>query len=112
MIARSDFYPRLIDALPGMAELKAGDGHVDVLTPRAGDIAQIIRAPAMLSGLVFEEDPDSAARLDDTLRDAALEHVDALPLLQHALHTLYERRTEAGELTFRSYREKIGRAHV
>lgn len=105
MIARSDFYPRLIDALPGLAELKAGDGHVDVLTPRAGDIAQIIRAPATLAGLVFEEDPDSAARLDDTLRDAALEHVDALPLLQHALHTLYERRTEAGELTFRSYRE-------
>ena len=104
MIARSDFYPRLIDALPGLAELKASDGHVDVLTPRAGDIAQIIRAPAMLAGLVFEEDPDTAARLDDTLRDAALEHADALPLLQHALHTLYERRTEAGELTFRSYR--------
>lgn len=105
MITRSDFYPRLIDALPGLAELKASDGHVDVLTPRAGDIAQIIRAPAMLAGLVFEEDPDTAARLDDTLRDAALEHADALPLLQHALHTLYERRTEAGELTFRSYRE-------
>jgi len=105
MITRSDFYPRLIDALPGLAELKASDGHVDVLTPRAGEIAQIIRAPAMLAGLVFEEDPDTAARLDDTLRDAALEHVDALPLLQHALHTLYERRTEAGELTFRSYRE-------
>ncbi|PIX60548.1 MAG: transcriptional regulator [Lysobacterales bacterium CG_4_10_14_3_um_filter_64_11] len=105
MIARSDFYPRLIAAVPGLAELKAGDGHVDVLTPRAGEIAQIIRAPAMLAGLVFEDDPDSAARLDDTLRDAALEHVDALPLLQHALHTLYERRTEAGELTFRSYRE-------
>lgn len=105
MIARSDFYPRLISALPGLAELKAGDGHVDVLTPRAGDIAQIIRAPATLAGLVFEEDPDTAARLDDTLRDAALEHVDALPLLQHALHTLYERRTEAGELTFRSYHE-------
>ncbi len=104
MIARSDFYPRLIDALPGLAELKASDGHVDVLTPRAGEIAQIIRAPAMLAGLVFEEDPDTAARLDDTLRDAALEHADALPLLQHALHTLYERRTEAGELTFRSYR--------
>ncbi|PKM05881.1 MAG: transcriptional regulator, partial [Gammaproteobacteria bacterium HGW-Gammaproteobacteria-7] len=105
MIVRSDFYPRLIDALPGLAELKASDGHVDVLTPRAGDIAQIIRAPAMLAGLVFEEDPDTAARLDDPLRDAALEHADALPLSQHALHTLYERRTEAGELTFRSYRE-------
>lgn len=105
MIARSDFYPRLIEAMPQIVELKAGDGHVDVLTPRPGEIAQIIRAPAMLAGLVFEEDAETSARLDDTLRDAALEHADALPLLQHALHTLYERKTESGELTFRGYRE-------
>ena len=105
VIARSDFYPRLIEAMPAIVELKAGDGHVDVLTPRPGEIAQIIRAPAMLAGLVFEEEAETSARLDDTLRDAALEHVDALPLLQHALHTLYERKTASGELTFRGYRE-------
>ncbi|MBA3487306.1 MAG: winged helix-turn-helix domain-containing protein, partial [Lysobacter sp.] len=70
MITRSDFYPRLIEAVPELVERKAGDGHVDVLTPRPGEIAQIIRAPAMVAGLVFEEDHESYARLDDTLRDA------------------------------------------
>ena len=105
MIVRSDFYPRLIEAIPTIADLKSGHGHVDVLKPRPGEIAQIIRAPALLAGLVFEEDAETAARLDDTLRDAALEHADALPLLQHALHTLYERRTDAGELSFASYND-------
>lgn len=105
MVTRSDFYPRLIETVPELVERKAGDGHVDVLTPRPGEIAQIIRAPAMVAGLVFEEDAESHARLDDTLRDAASEHVDALPLLQHTLQALYERRTESGELSFSAYRE-------
>lgn len=105
MVVRSDFYPRLIEAIPAIADLKSGHGHVDVLKPRPGEIAQIIRAPALLAGLVFEEDGETSARLDDTLRDAAMEHADALPLLQHALHTLYERRTDAGELSFAAYNE-------
>lgn len=105
MVTRSDFYPRLIETVPELVERKAGDGHVDVLTPRPGEIAQIIRAPAMVAGLVFEEDHETYARLDDTLRDAASEHVDALPLLQHTLQALYERRTGSGELSFSAYRE-------
>ncbi|MDQ3287559.1 MAG: winged helix-turn-helix domain-containing protein [Pseudomonadota bacterium] len=105
MVARSDFYPRLIEAMPEVIERKGGDGHVDVLTPRRGEIAQIIRAPATVAGLVFEEDRESSARLDDVLRDAAAEHDDALPLLQHTLQALYERRTDSGELTFGAYRQ-------
>jgi eukaryotic-like serine/threonine-protein kinase len=105
MIARSDFYPKLIEAMPAIAERKAGDGHLDVLTPRPGEIAQIIRLPAMLAGLTFEEDAQTLSRLDDVLRDAAAEHPDALPLLQHTLQALYERKTEAGELRFSAYRD-------
>jgi DNA-binding winged helix-turn-helix (wHTH) protein/tetratricopeptide (TPR) repeat protein/energy-coupling factor transporter ATP-binding protein EcfA2 len=105
MIARSDFYPALIAALPGMVGRKAGDGHIDVLAPNAGEIAQIIRMPASLAGLTFEEAPGSATRLDDTLRDAAIDQPDALPLLQHTLKALYERRSENGTLTFSAYRE-------
>lgn len=105
MVARSDFYPKLIEAVPTIAERKSGDGHIDVLTPRPGEISQIIRMPAILAGLGFEENPQTLARLDDVLRDAAIQHPDALPLLQHTLQALYERRDEAGTLTFAAYHE-------
>lgn len=105
MVTRSDFYPKLIEAVPAIAERKAGDGHIDVLTPRPGEIAQIIRMPAILAGLGFEENPQTLARLDDVLRDAATQHPDALPLLQHTLQALYERRDDTGTLTFAAYHE-------
>lgn len=105
MVTRSDFYPKLIEAVPAIAERKAGDGHIDVLTPRPGEIAQIIRMPAILAGLGFEENPQTLARLDDVLRDAATQHPDALPLLQHTLQALYERRDDNGTLTFAAYHE-------
>ncbi len=105
MITRSDFYHKLVESLPTVAERKQGDGHVDVLTPRPGEIAQIIRVPALRAGLSFEQEPQTLVRLDDTLRDAALAQPDALPLLQHTLQMLYERRSESGLLTYSAYRE-------
>lgn len=108
MLTRSDFYPRLIEAVPAIAELKASDGHLDLLTPRVGEIGQIIRAPAALAGLSFEEDPDTSTRLDDVLRDAAAHHPETLPLLQHTLQALYDRQADGGLLTLRAYRELGG----
>jgi eukaryotic-like serine/threonine-protein kinase len=105
MTVRSDFYPKLSEAVPELAQRKGGDGHVDVFTPRRGEIAQIIRTPALLAGLSFEEDAQTLMRLDDVLRDAASEHPDALPLLQHTLQSLYERRDAAGVLSFAAYRD-------
>ncbi len=105
MIVRGDFYLALVEAYPEIAERKLGEGHFDVLTPRPGEIAQIIRTPAALAGLTFEEDPQTAEHLDDVLRDAANAHADALPLLQHTLQALYERRSDDGELRFDAYRE-------
>jgi eukaryotic-like serine/threonine-protein kinase len=105
MIARSDFYPKLMEAMPAIAERKAGDGHLDILAPRTGEIAQIIRLPAMLAGLNFEEHRQTALRLDDVLRDAAAQHLDALPLLQHTLQSLYERRDDTRTLGFDAYRD-------
>ncbi len=105
MVVRGDFYLALIEAYPEIAERKLGEGHFDVLTPRSGEIAQIIRSPAALAGLVFEEDPQTAEHLDDVLRDAANAHADALPLLQHTLQALYERRSDDGELRFEAYRD-------
>ncbi|KTF35044.1 winged helix-turn-helix domain-containing protein [Xanthomonas vesicatoria] len=104
MLTRSDFYPRLIDALPDIVELKRGDGHVDLLPPRDGEIGQIIRVPAAMAGLRFEEEHDSLSRLDDVLRDATARQPDALPLLQHLLHALHAQRSHDGLLTFAAYR--------
>jgi eukaryotic-like serine/threonine-protein kinase len=107
MIARSDFYPKLIEALPELVERKAGGGHLDVLIPLRGEIADIIRKPANCAELKFEVDPLHLTRLDDELLQAALVQPDALPLLQHTLQTLYDLKNEKYELTFAAYR-KIG----
>lgn len=104
MIVRGDFYPALIEALPGIADRKGGDGHIDAQAPTIGEIAQIVRLPAHVAGLSFEEDAESGARLDDVLRDAAVGRPDTLPLLQHTLHALYEQREADGTLTFAAYR--------
>lgn len=105
MIARGDFYLKLIEALPALAELKAGDGHLDVMAPRYGEIGEIIRSPAWKADLSFETDPETRTRLDDALRDAALSQPDALPLLQHTLQTLYEHRNDQRQLTFAAYND-------
>ena len=103
MVTRGDFYLKLIEALPALAELKAGDGHLDVMAPRYGEIGEIIRSPAWKADLSFETDPETRTRLDDALRDAALSQPDALPLLQHTLQILYERRNSQQQLTFAAY---------
>jgi eukaryotic-like serine/threonine-protein kinase len=104
MLVRSDFYPKLIQALPGMAERKSGNGHLDLLPPLPGEITQMIREPAYLAKLTFEEDENTRQRLDDALRDAAIRQPDALPLLQHTLHTLFERCKDS-IMTFDAYHE-------
>jgi DNA-binding winged helix-turn-helix (wHTH) protein/tetratricopeptide (TPR) repeat protein len=104
MLVRSDFYPKLIQALPELADRKSGDGHLDVLAPQEGEITQMIRNPAAKAGLNFEEDDATGQRLDDVLRDTAIRQPDTLPLLQHTLLALYERRSGA-TMTFAAYRE-------
>lgn len=107
MVARIDFYPQLMKSLPILAECKAGDGHFEVFAPREGEIAEIIRTPAWKADLSFEKHPETCVRLDDALRDAARSQPDALPLLQHTLQMLYEKRAEGDLLTFAAY-EAIG----
>lgn len=103
MVVRLDFYPRLSEALPLLADLKGSSGHLEVFTPRYGEIGEIIRKPAWQADLSFEKHPENHLRLDDVLRDATRYQSDALPLLQHTLQMLYERRTEKRFLTFAAY---------
>jgi tetratricopeptide (TPR) repeat protein len=101
---RSDFYPRCQDH-PLLLAMKEGRGSYDLRPPTPNEIGQIIRLPARVAGLAFEEDVDSGERLDDVLRDAATGHPEILPLLQFTLDELYERRSEHGVLTHAAYRE-------
>jgi tetratricopeptide (TPR) repeat protein len=104
---RSDFYPRLAN-FPKLGALKEGAGQYDLMPPNASEIGQMIRLPTRAAGLRFEEDPTSSERLDDMLRDAAVEHPEVLPLLQFTLEELYQRRTDDGMLTLGAYRELGG----
>lgn len=104
---RNDFYPDLV-RVPVLEELKADGGQFDLAPLSAGEMAQIIRAPARAAGLSFEQDPQTGLRLDDLLRDAATKHPQSLPLLQHILSLLFERRSPSGMLTFAAYRDMGG----
>jgi eukaryotic-like serine/threonine-protein kinase len=109
MIVRGDFYLKLQEALPDLIERKGSDGHIDVLRPRPGEIAEIIRYPAECAQLDFEQDPETDHYLDDQLILDAQGKPDVLPLLQHALQRLYEQRDETtGMLTFAAYRAMGG----
>ncbi len=104
---RSDFYGRCGD-LPELIALKEGSGQYDLLPPTASDIGQMIRQPAFVAGLEFEEDAASGTRLDDVLRDAAAGHPESLPLLEFALERLFAERDEKRGLLLLKAHEAMG----
>ena len=99
---RSDFYSRCTD-LPELLSLKEGAGQYDLQPPTAAEIGLMIRQPARMAGLRFEEARDTGERLDDLLRDAAMHEAGALPLLEFTLEEIYK-RAEGGLLTLSAYR--------
>jgi energy-coupling factor transporter ATP-binding protein EcfA2 len=96
---RADFYPKCA-AYP---ELAAGiAAHQFLVSPmHEGELRQAIEAPARRVGLEFEE-----GLIATILADVA-DQPGALPLLQHALLELWERR-RGGMLTLEGYRESGG----
>lgn len=102
-VVRGDYYAQLADALPVLMARKGGEGHVDVPLPQPAEITQMIRGPAAIARLTFDQRPSDGARLDDVLRDATIGQPDALPLLQHTLAALCEARDEQDTLTFAAY---------
>ena len=108
---RSDFYGRC-EELPELQELKQGEGQYDLRPPTPAEIGQMIRQPAAMAGLEFEERGEPPGRLDDVLRDAASRNPQALPLLEFALEELYLRGRRGEQqpqvLTFAAYEEMGG----
>ena len=105
---RSDFYERCGE-LPGLLGLKAGSGQYHLAPPTTAEIGRMIRLPAQLAGLSFEED-ETHGPLDEVLKDAAAADPAALPLLQFALDEIYKRSkaAETGLLTFAAFNELGG----
>jgi hypothetical protein len=103
---RSDFYARC-EEIPALVELKSGAGQYHVLPPSPAEIGQMIRGPVRTAGLALDEDPESGERLEDLLRDAAVQNPASLPLLEFTLEELYKRRA-GNRLTLAAYRELGG----
>lgn len=90
---RSDAYADL-NRSPALLALKSDGATLDVTTPGAAEIAEIVRAPATAAGLTFGlADTLSGERLDDVIVHAASGR-DALPLLQFTLSRLYDAMRE------------------
>jgi tetratricopeptide (TPR) repeat protein len=90
---RSDAYADL-NRSPALLALKSDGATLDVTTPGAAEIAEIVRAPAAAAGLTFGvADSASGERLDDVIVRAASGR-DALPLLQFTLSRLYDAMRE------------------
>ena len=99
---RSDFYHRCAE-IPELQDLKEGVGTYDLKPPSSAEILQMIRQPARIAGLRFEEDADTGARLDDALYNAVVSSAGALPLLEFTLQELFSICGRQGVLTFAAY---------
>jgi conflict system STAND superfamily ATPase len=104
---RNDFFHRCAE-LPLLMELKSGNGgHYDLAPPTTLELGQIIRQPALAAGLLFDANSEGQP-LDERLRDEALAHPEALPLLEYCLEELYQRRDVDGLLTHTAFEELCG----
>jgi hypothetical protein len=109
---RSDFYAEC-QTIPDLVELKAGGGQYDLLPPGAPALGRLIRQPAKLAGLRFEEraEDQSAGVTKKSLADVILDHASAhrelLPLLEYLLQQLFNRR-RGNLLTFSAYYDELG----
>ena len=103
---RSDFYHRL-DDLPDLL-LLAERGFYRLNAPSPTELGQMIRKPAQMAGLRFENHPETGVALDAVLQDDAVSDPTALPLLEFALTELWNQRNPDGLLTFDAY-ERMGR---
>ncbi len=104
---RSDFYARCLEH-PLLVDLMKSNGSFALPQPGPGDLAQMIRQPAVTAGLEFEENASSGDKLDEMIRDAALRDPSALPLLSYTLEQLYEKRNADGVMTIAAYEELGG----
>ncbi len=106
---RADFYSRCSELPERFRDLFVERGGLFAAGgPRPAEIAQMIRRPAMMAGLVFERRGDPQEGLDDVLRDAASGNATVLPLLEFTLDELWRRSAGSGVLRFSDYEDLGG----
>ena len=103
---RSEFFGQC-ETIPELVRLKSGKGEFQLLPPTRPELSQIIRLPAIASGLEFETDRQSGANLDDALLEAAGHDSGALPILEFTLDELYKRRSDH-TLTYAAFKTLKG----
>lgn len=103
---RNDFYP-LVAAHHSLMRGKDQGAHFDLLPPSASELSQMIRLPAKAANLSWTNEPNSTTSLDEIICHEAVNHPDALPMLQYTLQELYEQRSTNNEMQYSVYR-KLG----
>ncbi|ABG38932.1 lysine decarboxylase transcriptional regulator, CadC [Paraglaciecola sp. T6c] len=104
---RNDFYP-LVVAHPSLMAGKDQGAHFDLLPPSSSELSQMIRLPAKAANLSWTNEPNSTNPLDEILCHEAVNHPDALPMLQYTLQELYEQRSANNEMQYSVYRHLGG----
>ncbi|GAA3952032.1 nSTAND1 domain-containing NTPase [Actinoplanes auranticolor] len=106
LVMRDDFYPRLAELAPALLDVLL-PGIVNVpATIGAADLHAMVTVPAAKEGLCLEQGLAEQIVQDVTgLRDTA--PVTVLPLLELALHQLWEDRRD-GQLTYAAYKDMGG----
>lgn len=103
---RSDFYPRCEESHL-LVTMKETFGEYQLCPPDKAQIGAMIREPAFVADLVYEEHYDeegTVRRLFDLLSDDAASNPHSLPLLEFALDELYRKLDpDTGTLLLSAY---------
>jgi len=106
---RADFWHRVAE-LPELLALCEGNGRLDVPAPSPAEMTEMIRRPAEVAGLLFEQHPTRGVRLDSVIAERAAAAAGVLPLLSFTLEELYAEDVAKGGgrvLTFATY-DRLG----
>lgn len=95
----------LLERAPALAEMADGDALYRLVRPTLAELGEIIRAPAKLAGIEFEE--SNGTDLVNLLTEEAMRAPDSLPLLQVTLMRLADQRDADGRVGLRDY-DRIG----
>jgi WD40 repeat protein len=103
---RNDFYARY-QQFNDLVELAKPAGKYDLRPLTPDEAGNMIRLPAEVAGIDFEQDRQTGQRLDEALRDAAATTPESLPLLEHVLSLLHDKQAARGDdlLRWSDYRE-------
>jgi len=106
---RSDFWHRAAE-IPELIALCAGNGRIDVAAPSQAEIVEMIRKPALVSGLAFDVHEKTGLGLDAVLAQDAATEPGVLPLLSFTLDALYvaDVQNKGGHVLLHATYETLG----